>query len=60
MLRTNVAFRGVVVPEGARELRFRYSPAEFRLGFVLSILGLILAVLVPAAASRRRGTAESG
>jgi len=60
VLRTNVAFRGVVVPEGARELRFRYSPAEFRLGFALSIFGLILAVLVPAAAARRRGTAESG
>ena len=60
VLRTNVAFRGVVVPAGARELRFRYSPAEFRLGFGLSTLGLLLAVLVPFLTSRRRRAAEPG
>ena len=48
VLRTNVAFRGVVVPAGRHELRFQYSAAEFRLGFGLSALGLVgaLAVLI--------------
>lgn len=59
VLRANVAFRGVVVPAGARELRFRYSPAEFRLGFGLSVLGLLAAVLIPLAATRLRRPAES-
>jgi hypothetical protein len=38
VLRTNVAFRGVVVPEGRHELRLRYSAAEFRVGFAVSSL----------------------
>jgi hypothetical protein len=46
VLRTNVAFRGVIVPEGRHRLRFHYSAAEFRLGFGLSALGLLLAALV--------------
>ena len=44
--RTNVAFRGVEVPAGRHELRFRYSAAEFRLGFGLSALGVLLALAV--------------
>ncbi len=46
VFRTNVAFRGVVVPAGVHELRFRYSASEFRLGFVLSALGLLMALTV--------------
>lgn len=48
VLRTNVAFRGVVVPAGRHELRFQYSVAEFRLGFGLSAVGVVgaLAVLI--------------
>jgi hypothetical protein len=48
VLRANVAFRGVSVPAGRHEVRFEYSPAEFRLGFGLSALGIAgaLAVLV--------------
>jgi hypothetical protein len=46
VLRTNVAFRGVVVPAGQHELRFQYSAAEFRLGFGLSALGLVGALAV--------------
>jgi hypothetical protein len=49
--RTNTAFRGVVVPAGSHEVRFRYSTAEFRIGFVVSglaaagaIAGLLLGV----------------
>lgn len=56
VLRTNVAFRGVHVPAGKHELRFHYSAAEFRLGFGLSGLGLLLAaaVLVTGVRSRSR------
>ncbi len=46
VFRTNVAFRGVEIPAGGHELRFRYSAAEFRLGFGLSAVGLLLALLL--------------
>ncbi len=36
ILRTNTAFRGVVVPAGTHEVTFRYSAAEFRIGFMVS------------------------
>ena len=36
VLRTNTAFRGVVVPAGVHSVRLRYSAAEFRLGFAIS------------------------
>ncbi|MDT8435305.1 MAG: hypothetical protein RRA92_00995 [Gemmatimonadota bacterium] len=51
VLRANVAFRAVVVPEGRHVVRFRYAPDEFRLGFTLTGLGLAAALavlLVPA------------
>ena len=54
VLRANVAFRGVRVPEGTHELRFRYSAAEFRLGFGLSALGLLLAAGILALSARSR------
>ncbi len=42
ILRTNSAFRGVVVPQGSHTLRFRYSPAELRWPFLISALTLIV------------------
>jgi hypothetical protein len=36
VLRTNTAFRGVVVPEGSHEVILRYSASEFRVGFMVS------------------------
>ncbi|MEE8572120.1 MAG: YfhO family protein [Gemmatimonadota bacterium] len=36
VVRTNVAFRGLVVPSGAHEVSMRYSSAEFTLGFAVS------------------------
>ena len=54
VLRTNVAFRGVEVPEGTHDLRFRYSAAEFRLGFGLSALGLLLAAGILASGAWKR------
>jgi hypothetical protein len=42
ILPTDVAFRGVFVPRGASIVRFRYSPGGFRLGLLLTGLGLIV------------------
>jgi len=36
IVRTNIAFRGLVVPAGAHEVSVRYSSAEFTLGFAVS------------------------
>jgi len=36
VVRTNVAFRGLVVPAGAHEVSVRYSSAEFTLGIAVS------------------------
>ncbi len=36
VVRTNIAFRGLVVPSGAHEVSVRYSSAEFTLGFAVS------------------------
>ncbi len=44
ILRTNAAFRGVVVPQGSHTLRFRYSPAEFHGPLLISVLTLLIAV----------------
>ncbi|HEX8199156.1 MAG TPA: YfhO family protein, partial [Isosphaeraceae bacterium] len=48
ILRTNRAMRGVALPAGTHHLVFRYDPLSFRLGSVLSVIGLAaLAALVP-------------
>jgi hypothetical protein len=44
ILRTNTAFRGVVVPTGAHSVRLRYSAAEFRVGFAVSGLSGLAAI----------------
>lgn len=40
--RVNGNFRGVLLNEGAWQVRFRYSPASFQLGALLSAMGLIV------------------
>ncbi|MFQ5746460.1 MAG: hypothetical protein ACE5HF_04475 [Gemmatimonadota bacterium] len=62
ILRTDVAFRGVVIPAGRHTLRFTYSSREFRAGFLLSGAGLIIAVggLVGIGVARRRKGTASG
>ncbi len=42
MSRVNGNFRGVLLNEGAWQVRFRYSPASFQLGALLSAMGLIV------------------
>jgi hypothetical protein len=57
ILRTNGAFRGVVVPEGEHEVRFRYSSTEFTTAFVISASSLaatLLALLIIGVRSRTR------
>ena len=44
ILRANRAMRGVTLPAGTHELVFRYDPLSFRLGILLSLLGLIATV----------------
>ncbi len=44
VVRTNVAFRGLVVPAGAHEVSIRYSSAEFTLG--LAVSGVTATVVV--------------
>ena len=54
---TNGAFRGVVVPEGEHEVRFRYSSTEFTTAFVISASSLaatLLALLIIGVRSRTR------
>jgi hypothetical protein len=41
IVRTNHAVRGVVAPAGISTVEFRYDPASFRIGLVLSILALL-------------------
>ena len=58
ILRTNAAFRGVVVREGTHEIRFRYSPSEFTTGFTVTALSLaatLLALLIIGLRSARLG-----
>lgn len=58
VLRTNVAFRGVVVPAGRHRVRLVYSPAEFRAGFLVSgvsLLGVLAGIGLSSGARRRRG-----
>jgi hypothetical protein len=47
ILRTNRAMRGVALSAGTHHLVFRYDPLSFRVGIVLSLVGLAaLAILV--------------
>jgi hypothetical protein len=61
ILRTNTAFRGVVVPAGSHEVRFRYSATEFRTGFIVSgsaAAGALVWLLI--GFLRRRAAAPQG
>jgi hypothetical protein len=62
ILRTNTAFRGVVVPAGSHSVRLRYSAAEFRIGFTvsgLSALACLASLLVLGWRGRRRRAEEA-
>jgi hypothetical protein len=57
---TNVLFRGVLVPAGRHDVRFRYRPLSLGLGLVLTALGAVGlgALLVVERRRRRLGVQE--
>lgn len=46
VIRTNLAFMGVVVPSGRHEIRFYYQPNAFILGFIISVVSLLFSLLL--------------
>jgi hypothetical protein len=56
--RANYAFRGVALARGTHRVVFRYRPASFRHGAVVSIAALALVAAALAAAARRNPAAE--
>ena len=60
IFRTNVAFRGVVVPEGDHELVFRYRSTELLIGGTISAATVVLTLIAAGAiaARGRRGSSE--
>jgi hypothetical protein len=58
ILRANVAFRAVPVSPGEHAVEFRYAPLSFRIGGVVSILAVLVAVVgVTRRATSRRAAA---
>ena len=51
--RVDYLIRGVPVPAGAHRVEFRYQPASWRAGWILSLLALI-AILTAALVGWRR------
>lgn len=52
-------FWGIVVPEGAEEITFRFVPAGFKAGLALSLLGLLLAAAGAVCGRRRAAKGEA-
>jgi hypothetical protein len=46
IVRANLAFRAVRVPQGGHTVSFRYVPISFYAGLVLTVIGLILALFL--------------
>ena len=60
ILRTNRAMRGVPLDAGTHRLVFRYEPMSFRLGIVLSLIGLATLAALVGWAMRGRSSACDG
>jgi hypothetical protein len=56
---TNLAFRGVVVPEGVSEVAFSYSPASFRHGCVIAAAAALLWLMILLFLRRRSAPSEA-
>jgi hypothetical protein len=50
--RTNIAFRGLVVPAGTHRIRMQFRPPIFRVGCLISALTLAMAVAMTAVRNR--------
>jgi len=55
---TNLAFRSVYLEPGAHSVEFIYEPPSVRTGFIVTLIGLALAVVLIALPGRRRSTPQ--
>lgn len=46
IIKANYAFRSVIVPAGNHVVTFRYEPNSFRLGKIITIVSVILAIVI--------------
>lgn len=53
--RVNYVMRGVSLPPGNHRVEFRYEPLSWRIGWIVSLLGLLTLAAILVAAVRRRG-----
>lgn len=56
--RVNYLQRGVAVGPGAHTVEMRYEPASWRVGWILSLIGVLVAAGLVIAGVRRRGRAD--
>ena len=52
--RVDYLLRGVVVPPGRHRVEFRYQPASWRAGWIISLLAILILVATTVVAWRRR------
>ncbi len=53
--RVNYVMRGVALPAGDHRVEFRYEPLSWRIGWIVSLLGLLTLAVILVLAVRRRG-----
>ncbi len=58
--RADIAFQGVLVPQGEAVVRLRYEPASFRLGCFLMLVGLLVLAAVAVAGQTGKSYPEVG
>lgn len=54
IIRTDYAFRGVIVPEGKHTIRFEYRPDSFRQGIIISGLSLVAIIFLTISGFKKR------
>ena len=54
--RVNYLMRGVVVPPGTHRVEMRYEPSSWRLGWIVSLVSLLVLIGLVVAGIRRRGS----
>jgi len=61
VIRVNYCMRGVALPAGAHSIEFRYRPASFRRGVVMSFAGCVgLILLIGVHVARRPEPTKTG
>jgi Bacterial membrane protein YfhO len=58
--RVDYLLRGVVIPPGTHRIEFRYEPASFRAGWIITIVGLIALASAALIGLRMRRSGSSG